>query len=65
MDYFAWLFNNDHLTVPNADRLWGPLMVCEWKKAIAPAISNPVRDLPNLLRFIREREKKFSGRAPC
>ncbi len=32
MDYFAWLFNSRVLTAPGADRLWGPVMVCEWNK---------------------------------
>lgn len=60
MDYFAWLFDNGYLTVAGADELWGPRMVCEYKRAFAPALDRPTRDLPNLLRFIQQRGRKLS-----
>ena len=60
MDYFAWLFNSEHLTTEGADELWGPRMVCEYKLAFAPALRNPARDLPNLVQFIQERGHRLS-----
>jgi hypothetical protein len=65
MDYFAWLFNNGYLTAPGADRLWGPRMICEWNKAIAPAIGDPAQNLPSLYRFVVERNAELSGLVPC
>jgi hypothetical protein len=55
MDYFAWLFNHGYLTTPGADRLWGPRMICEWKQAFAPVFAHATQDLPELLKFVRER----------
>jgi len=60
MDYFAWLFNSEHLTVDGADELWGPLMVCEYKLAFAPALRSSTRDLPHLIEFIQERGHRLS-----
>ena len=60
MDYFAWLFNNGYLTADGADALWGPRMVCEYKRAFALGLHNPTRDLPNLLLFIQQRGPKLS-----
>jgi hypothetical protein len=60
MDYLAWLFNNGYLTSDGADHLWGPRMICEYKKAFAPGLSTPAQDLPELVRFIRERGPELS-----
>jgi hypothetical protein len=60
MDYFAWLFNEGYLRIDGADQLWGPRMICEYKQAFAPAFQDPVRDLSNLVEFIRERGRELS-----
>lgn len=60
MDYLAWLFNNHHLTIDGADELWGPRMICEYKRAFAPSLSTPAQDLPELIRFIQQRGPKLS-----
>jgi hypothetical protein len=65
MDYFAWLFNNGFIRTPGAERLWGPLMICEWKQAFAPALTDPVRDLPNLFRFVQQRDRELAQLEPC
>jgi hypothetical protein len=65
MDYFAWLFNNGYLTARDADRLWGPRMICEWKRAFAPALPNAPQDLPNLLLFVQKRQRALSRLVPC
>jgi hypothetical protein len=61
MNYVAWLFNNDYLTINDADELWGPRMICEYKQAFAPAFQDSAQDLPDLLRFIQERGPRLSG----
>jgi hypothetical protein len=65
MDYFAWLFSSGYLTAPGADRLWGPRMICEYKQALAPAISDPAQALPNLVQFIQERGTELSRLERC
>jgi hypothetical protein len=60
MDYFAWLFNSGFLSANGADELWGPRMICEYKRAFAPALLNPAQDLPELLQFIESRGPKLS-----
>ena len=66
MDYLAWLFNQGYLAVPGADRLWGPLMVCEFKNAIYPALGHATQDFPNLSRFIDHRGANLErGAPPC
>lgn len=68
MDFFAWLFNNGYLTVPGADKLWGPRMICEYKLAFAPAFKDPTLDLPDLVEFIQERGprlERLDRARPC
>lgn len=60
MDYFAWLFNSGFLDAPGADKVWGPRMVCEYKRAFAPALPEPAQELPELLRFIESRGVRLS-----
>lgn len=64
MDYFAWLFNNGYLTADGADELWGPRMICEYKRAFAPALQNPAQDAPELVRFIQKRGRRLAKLAP-
>jgi hypothetical protein len=59
MDYFAWLFNNGYLTAPGSDALWGPRMICEYRRAFAPGLQHPAQDLPELIRFIRGRGREL------
>ena len=60
LDYVAWLFDNGYVTSGRADELWGPRMLCEYRQAFAPALSDPAHDLPDLIRFIQERGHQLS-----
>ncbi|HET6999207.1 MAG TPA: hypothetical protein VFI03_11510 [Solirubrobacterales bacterium] len=59
MDYMAWLFNNGYLTTPRSDALWGPRMLCEYRRALAPGLEHPAQDLPELIRFLRSHGRQF------
>ena len=65
MDYFAWLFNNHYLNARGAEELWGPRMICEYKRAFAPAFQEAARDLTNLFEFVRARDHALSHLATC
>jgi hypothetical protein len=59
MNYFAWLFNHGYLTADDADELFGPQMICEYKQAVVPALEEAPRELPDLVEFIQERGKQL------
>jgi hypothetical protein len=65
MDYFAWLFNNRYVTARGAEELWGPRMICEYKRAFAPAFQEAARDLTNLFEFVRARDRALSHLSTC
>jgi hypothetical protein len=60
MDYFAWLFNSGFLDADGSDQVWGPRMICEYKRAFAPALPDPAQELPELLHFIESRGPHLS-----
>jgi hypothetical protein len=60
MNYFAWLFNHGYLTADEADELFGPQMICEYKQAVAPAFQEAPRELPDLIEFIQERGNRLA-----
>ena len=60
MEYVAWLFNNDHVSVSDADELWGPLMSCEFRRTFLPGLQDPTQDLPELIEFLQERGRRLS-----
>ncbi len=65
MDYFAWLFDNHYLVAHGAEELWGPRMICEYKRAFAPAFQQAARDLTNLYEFVRLRDRALSALGTC
>ena len=65
MNYFAWLFNHGYLTAHSADELWGPLMVCEFQRAFAPAFDEPAEVVPDLVMFIKRRGQALTRTWKC
>ncbi len=65
MDYFAWLFNKGFIDAPGAEELWGPRMVCEYKRAFAAAFAEAPLDLTNLFEFVRRRGPALAHLASC
>lgn len=60
MDYVAWLFDKGYVVSGQADQLWGPRMLCEYRQAFAPALRDPAHDLSDLVEFIQERGRRLS-----
>jgi hypothetical protein len=60
MDYVAWLFDKGYVASGQADQLWGPRMLCEYRQAFAPGLRDPAHDLSDLVEFIQERGRRLS-----
>jgi hypothetical protein len=60
MDYVAWLFNKGYVASGQADEIWGPRMLCEYRQAFAPALRDPAHDLGDLVEFIQDRGRRLS-----
>jgi hypothetical protein len=65
MDYVAWLFNNGYLKAQDAEQLWGPRMICEYKRVFAPAFADASLDISNLFEFVRQRSSALVRLASC
>jgi hypothetical protein len=60
MDYVAWLFDKGYIASGQADQLWGPRMLCEYRQAFAPGLRDPAHDVSDLVEFIQERGRRLS-----